>query len=803
LQQNRFALRTCAALATCVLLLLSGWPLVAARARAAGAVAEAPPAAATAAAAPATEANIDATGISAGALRISILARELPAGAIVWQRPDGGQGGAVAPLNVHLVSSAGAEAAVAVEPGGIRAEVAAGDWTLTYELPWSAGLEAANQGSVAGPGGGSVVIAPADCLYLPPERPVNVSLTAPVGWGALANAPAACRDMTSFRLQTVSFLLMPDAPRIIAEATVGPVRAAAVARKVALSGGQGGAGSDAAALAATLGRLVSAFSDAVPVADPTEAYVFVDGAEAPTDLAGRLLDALWASWRSGGAPEERLLDDALWPLLRDALLTANGYPPDAGLARRICDEHRAYCVAAPAGEPPLAAAPLATLCLLARALDGGAPALARAAATQLRSVPGPEGPQDFVEGWAAAVAGSGSASARAAAELLLRFAGRGGGLLAPLPDLPDDVLALGDPDRDNDGLPDRIDPAPDEKGISLAVAGRTVRLDAPPLIIGGRVMVPLRFFAERLGFAVAWDEVARTATVSRGDSAAVFPVGTHYFLVNNRAHYLDAPTAIVDGRTMVSLRFAAKALDVGVTWDAATRTVNVWPDQPYSNEASPPVGGRRAYLTFDDGPEPGMTPRILSVLQEYRASATFFVIGSVAARHTDLLRQIVGAGHGLGNHTFTHDTNAGSPKFVYRSPEAYLAELAACESVIAAATGASPRATRPPGGSYPHLTEDFRCALRVRGYLTYDWNASAADSALPRPTVEQVITNIMTAARDGKRSQLIVLMHDGGRNHETTLAALPAVIEYLRACGYEFGVLPGAATVQTASERGN
>lgn len=797
LQHHRFAIKACAALATCALL-LSGLLSTMPQARAEGAPPETPPsAAATCAGAATVEANIDATGLPNGVLRISILTRGLLASDVVWRRPDGGR---VAPLNVRLTSAAGGEAPVTVEVDALRADLTAGDWTLAYELSGPLNAESAGQA----PAGGPVLVAPAECLYLPSDRAANVALTPPVGWCALASAPNACQDMTEFRLRTVRFLLVPSVPRIIAEATAGSIRATVVDRGAAApmvetsdQGGESAGRADPADLTAALSRLISSFSDVVPVADPVQVYVFADERDALADLAGRLLDALWASCGPGGATEGRLFDDALWPLLRAAILTANDFPPDAALARRICEEHRAYCEAAPAGTPPLEAAPLASLCLVARSLEGGAVTVFRAAVDQLQAAPGPGAPTDFAEGWAAAIAGGGSGPAQAAAELLLRFAGRNGAPPARLPDLPDDVLVLGDPDRDNDGLPDRIDPAPDDKGVSLAVAGRTVRLDAPPLISGGRVMVPLRFFAERLGLEVAWDEAGRTAIVSRAGCTALFPIGTHYYLLNGRAHYIDAPTAVVGGRTMVSLRFAAKALGVSVTWDAGTRTVNVWPDQPYSDEAGAPVGGRTAYLTFDDGPEPGMTPRILAVLKEYRAPATFFVVGSAASRHGDLLRRIIGEGHGLGNHTYSHDTNAGSPGFVYRSPASYLAELAACERAIAAATGLSPRATRPPGGSHPHLTEDFRSVLRAHGYLTYDWNASAADSALPRPTIEQVITNIMAGARDGKRSQLIVLMHDGGRDHETTLAALPAVIEYLRACGYVFSVLPGAATAPT------
>jgi len=198
-----------------------------------------------------------------------------------------------------------------------------------------------------------------------------------------------------------------------------------------------------------------------------------------------------------------------------------------------------------------------------------------------------------------------------------------------------------------------------------------------------------------------------------------------------------------------------------------------------------------AYLTFDDGPNPEMTPRILAVLAEKRAPATFFVIGYLAARYPDLLRRMVAEGHALGNHTYSHDLTKSSPSWVYRSPEAYLGELDAADEAIAAATGLHPVVTRPPGGSYPYLTQEFRDAMAGKGYLTYDWDISAADSAVPRPTAEQILARIRARAEDRGRTSLVILMHDGGDDHETTLGALPLVIDLLRLEGYRLDTLTG------------
>lgn len=741
------------------------------------------------------EATIDAGAVTAGTLRVSVICRGLPAGRMVWTLPDGAEAHVA---DARLADAGGSDTALTVERTGVAAQIGPGDWTLTYELPVAAVAD-------------GVVVTPAACLLLPPAAAVTLSVVAPPGWTVAANLPVPSQNMGGFRLRAARFLLAPDAPRIITTLDCA-------AAKVILAAADEGAACRDDQLTA-FGELAGAFAAAVPAvataagpageplgdtaAELPAVTLFVTEEATPEDLAIQLLDALWAVHGPRPAdgpdsPTARLIDAGAWPLLRDLLLKGAGFVPAAVIAREICAEHRLF-MEAPAGVAPLVAAPLASLYFVAGELADG-PRQLVAAVIVAASGEGTGAGGGFVDRLAATLALAGDPAAAASAELLLKLAGRGTDEPVGLPDLPDDILAAGDPDSDGDGLPDRIDPDPTAPGIAIIVAGRLVRLDVEPLNIGGRIMVPLRFLAERLGFAVSWDDAARTARVARSGRDAQFPVGTHYYLTDGQAHYLDAPTVIVDGRAMVSLRFAARAMDVGVAWDGAAKTVSVQPDQPYADATVQPAPGLTAYLTFDDGPEPAMTPAVLSVLDAYQVRATFFVLGSVAAGRGELLRRILAAGCALGNHTYSHDTGSASAGFVYRSPDAYLAELAACDRVIAAATGLHPRASRPPGGSYPHLTEEFRVRLRAAGYLTYDWDVSAADSALPRPTIEQVITNIMAGARDGARRRLVILMHDGGREHQTTLAALPAVIEYLRGCGYDFGLLAGAATASGGAQ---
>jgi peptidoglycan/xylan/chitin deacetylase (PgdA/CDA1 family) len=305
----------------------------------------------------------------------------------------------------------------------------------------------------------------------------------------------------------------------------------------------------------------------------------------------------------------------------------------------------------------------------------------------------------------------------------------------------------------------------------------------------GRVMVPLRFLAQQLGLRVGWDQATRRATIAKPGLTASFLLDCHYFVLNGRLRYLDVPARSVGGRTLVPLRYAAKALGVAIDWMADSRTVSVDVTRSYVEPETPAATGNLAYLTFDDGPDPSMTPRVLTALAENDVKATFFVIGSCVRGNPSLTERIVAAGHALGNHSFSHITSRSNTRWIYASPAAYLAELAACDRAISDATGLTVRVSRPPGGSAPWVTAEFRAAIADAGYSTYDWDASVADSSWPRPTVEQIISNVIAGSRGGKRQRLIILMHDGGRDHSSTLAALPVIIEYLRQCGYTFATL--------------
>lgn len=186
-------------------------------------------------------------------------------------------------------------------------------------------------------------------------------------------------------------------------------------------------------------------------------------------------------------------------------------------------------------------------------------------------------------------------------------------------------------------------------------------------------------------------------------------------------------------------------------------------------------------ITFDDGPDPDWTPRILKILLAKNAPATFFVIGENALAHPGLLRQIVRQGSELGNHSYTH------PNLANVSAGATRLELNATQRLVEAYTGRSLRLFRAPyfGDAEPTTADELFPALEAQqaGYVNIGLHVDPGDWKNPgvRQIVERTLHQVESAT--DTRSAQIILLHDGGGNRAQTVAALPYIIDGLRARG--------------------
>ncbi len=176
-------------------------------------------------------------------------------------------------------------------------------------------------------------------------------------------------------------------------------------------------------------------------------------------------------------------------------------------------------------------------------------------------------------------------------------------------------------------------------------------------------------------------------------------------------------------------------------------------------------------LTFDDGPNPPYTGQILGILARYQVPATFFCVGLQASAHPAELARMAAAGHGLGNHTWSHP-------FLPDLSRAQLAEqLDRTDDAVARAAGAGPGLFRPPYGS---RSPDVLHWLGERGTPVALWDVDPSDWA--RPGAAVIAGRVLMQVRPGT----IILMHDGGGDRSQTVAALPLVIEGLLDRGYRF-----------------
>ncbi|MBV8971291.1 MAG: glycosyltransferase [Sphingomonadaceae bacterium] len=263
----------------------------------------------------------------------------------------------------------------------------------------------------------------------------------------------------------------------------------------------------------------------------------------------------------------------------------------------------------------------------------------------------------------------------------------------------------------------------------------------------------------------------------------------------------SALTAMPAG-TNVDIEGAGEILHVGATPVPGRRTVTVDPhglvvDSRFLQLPLPYAIERAGYrpglvaLTFDDGPDPTYTPQILDILKAKHVPATFFVIGENVLPERGILRREIAEGHEVGNHTYTH------PNLGEATARTTRLELNANQRLFGAFTGRAMKLFRAPyfGDAEPTTADEIDpvTVAQALGYLTVGLHVDPADWR--RPGVAAIVQSTIDGVEDAtlERSGNVVLLHDGGGNRTQTIAALPILIDELRARGYRF--VPASALI--------
>jgi len=191
-------------------------------------------------------------------------------------------------------------------------------------------------------------------------------------------------------------------------------------------------------------------------------------------------------------------------------------------------------------------------------------------------------------------------------------------------------------------------------------------------------------------------------------------------------------------------------------------------------------GSKKLALTFDDGPSATNTPRLLETLAKHEVRATFFLIGLHVQQYPQIVRELVQAGHVIGNHTFTH------PNLIFASSRQTRMQIQECERVLADTVGEHSNLFRPPfGGRRPRslrIARELGLIPVMWNVTAYDWNSNGA---------EKIQANIAGQVRGGD----VILLHDGSHSSMTadrsaTIVATERVIQKYKSAGYTFVTIP-------------
>ncbi|MCW3082753.1 MAG: polysaccharide deacetylase family protein [Bacteroidetes bacterium] len=185
-----------------------------------------------------------------------------------------------------------------------------------------------------------------------------------------------------------------------------------------------------------------------------------------------------------------------------------------------------------------------------------------------------------------------------------------------------------------------------------------------------------------------------------------------------------------------------------------------------------PIGDFRIALTFDDGPDPVYTIRILDILKQKNVKATFFVTGYHARLFPSIIRRMHDEGHLIGNHTFTHLYLPGA------TTAEMLSEVQRTQNIINRYSGAaSSYLFRPP---YGYISDEQKHLLKNLGYRVVKWDVDPLDYDLARSTPDAIADRVLLLRGNNK----MVLMHSADysdlQSRENTVLALPRIIDELR-----------------------
>ncbi len=286
--------------------------------------------------------------------------------------------------------------------------------------------------------------------------------------------------------------------------------------------------------------------------------------------------------------------------------------------------------------------------------------------------------------------------------------------------------------------------------------------------------------------------MAKTARGDRQKTKRLRPGKLFWLAIAATSCVVFALLHLLFGSISADALVAATGIDKSV--ELTTSIANVSPmdfDVPTSFQArtikdAPVAAGEKVIaLTFDDGPWPETTEKVLAALKKENVKATFYVVGQPLKSWPELGKKILADGHVIANHTLHHWYKQMSPLVAQR-------EIEDTQQIIRETLGVETAYFRPPGGV---LTNGLVAYAQKKGQSVNMWSVDSNDSRPNRPSPEAMVKTILDQATPGG----IVLMHDGGGNHDNTARAVPQIIAKLREQGYKFVTMPELLAMSSAN----
>lgn len=296
----------------------------------------------------------------------------------------------------------------------------------------------------------------------------------------------------------------------------------------------------------------------------------------------------------------------------------------------------------------------------------------------------------------------------------------------------------------------------------------------------GSLMVPDIFF-KNTGATVDFNQQYQSIAIVRKNTVAL-PLGKAYidYYLQDRNQwfrdYLTTTTTKISGQTYIPLLVTAQKLGMTVTYDPKIQRTYIWTNTPAGTIPTVYWKGKttlkKIALTFDDGPDMTYTPRILNILRQRQAKATFFVLGEQVSNFPEAAKRIVNEGHTIANHSWDHVYLSK----VYTSQ--VIQKVTSTNAAIEKVTGRRPVLFRFPYGVY---TAADALTIKKLGLSNILWSIDTLDWS------GKTAAEIMEIINRDKSPGDIILMHSfQSPKLEGTVQALPKIIDQLRSEGYEF-----------------